>query len=413
MRTVAYFIIFGDFRFFGRLLFLLHNLKEFVKVKNKAVATIFSFYVIFFQIQMINAAEPSVTDEKEPLIFKASYLGDNVNNMAGGIKTGSCYLGMANLRLTLNMQEAGWWKGGMFHVNAANTQGASPSLELLGDVQVASNIEAGNHSYIQEFWLKQQFGRFEIVAGLQDLNVEFANSENAALFLNSSFGILPVISTNFSAPIFPLTTPGLTTKWQVTETIVLVNAMYDGSPTNFDFNPYNVKWEFNSGDGLLLVSEFQKKIAVNQLSGTYKIGAYSHFHRGNKVIPDSMQNQLFGFYFYADQKIWEQNQRNAGGFVQVGYSPSADSFNKYYLGAGVNCTGFFSRKGKDVAGVAVAHAHFTGETKNETVVELTYRYQVTKNLFVQPDMQYIVHPAGTVEMLENALAANFRFGFSF
>lgn len=73
---------------------------------------------------------------EDPFTFEAAYLGDNVYNLSGGIKTGFCYLGMANLRLHLNVDKAGLWKGGQIYINAANTHGASPSSELLGDCLV-------------------------------------------------------------------------------------------------------------------------------------------------------------------------------------------------------------------------------------------------------------------------------------
>ena len=72
--------------------------------------------------------------------FEASYIGDVVNNLSGGIKTGTRYLGMANIRAGFDTEKAGLWKGTFVYVNAANTHGAMPSAELLGDMQVASNI---------------------------------------------------------------------------------------------------------------------------------------------------------------------------------------------------------------------------------------------------------------------------------
>lgn len=356
-----------------------------------------------------------LNEENKPLTFGASYIGDNFNNITGGIKTGSVYLGMANLVVLFDFQQAGLWKGAQFYINAANTQGASPSAELLGDLQVASNIEAGNHSYVQEFWLKQALGNVEITAGLQDLNVEFANSENGALFLNSSFGILPIISNNISAPIFPLTTLGLTCTLNITETIAWKNAVYDGSPADFNYNPYNLNWKFNKGDGILAITEFQKKLNIARLPGIYKIGIYSHFHSTSRVLEDSIPDLHLksntGVYMYADQKIWKQNDRSAGLFLQVGYSPSPQSFNSFYLGTGINFTGLLNRYGKDVAGFALAYGKF--RTGCEAALEFTYQYQVTKNLFIQPDVQYIINPIGTGEALNNALGANLRFGFSF
>src|ERR1035437_3452005 len=87
------------------------------------------------------------------LEFGFSYIGDNLNNLSGGVKTGSCYLGMASIKISFDTEKAGLWKGGHFCINAANTHGSSPSDALVGDFQVVSNIQAGNHTFIQELWL--------------------------------------------------------------------------------------------------------------------------------------------------------------------------------------------------------------------------------------------------------------------
>ncbi len=370
----------------------------------------FTLSVVLFLSCRLHAHE-DLRPGQGPLAFEACYTGDNINNILGGIKTGSVYLGMANLMVDLDFEQAGLWKGGRFFVNAANTHGATPSSDLLGDIQVISNIEAGDHTYVQELWFQQQLGKVEFTAGLQDLNVEFANSEHGALYLNSSFGILPIISNNFNASIFPLTTLGFTARWNVSEKTSWINAVYDGSPTNFDYNPYNLNWQFNSGDGFLLISELQKS-TNHELPGIYKLGIYSHFHiREN--LPDSLINRLFGIYAYADQTLWQHEARNIGLFAQLGYSPSEQSTNNFYFGSGINCTGLFSKKGKDTAGLALAHVRFTRGGESETAVELTYQYQVTENLFFQPDGQYVIHPSGTGEALPNALALSIRFGICF
>ena len=364
---------------------------------------------------LANAKRLSDKNEGEHVTFEASYIADNINDVIGGIQTGSNYLGMANMMMVFDTEKARMWKGGHFFINAANTHGDEPSINLIGDVQVISNIEAGNHTYLQEVWVKQHFSSTVITMGLQDLNVEFANSTYGELYLNSSFGILPIISNNFNASIFPLTTMGITCKWVASKKYTWVNAMYDGSPTNFDYNPYNLKWQFNSGDGLLLISEIQKQKKTKHLSGVYKLGAYSHFHRKGKNIdtPDSLTNSLIGIYAFCDHTLWVRGNKNLGLFVQLGYSPSKASTNDFYLGSGLNYTGLLSKKAKDVLGLAFAHVNFTRNGNSETAIELTYQYQISGHFFVQPDIQYIVHPSGTGEPLPNALAANFRFGLNF
>jgi len=123
------------------------------------------------------------------LQLKATYKGDFVSNFGGGISTGSTYLGLADLFLRFNTQKAGLWKGGDFLIRGANSHGGEPSVNLVGDFQGISNIEAGNHTFLYEIWFKQAILNVTVTIGLQDLNAEFANSEVNSLFLNSSFGI--------------------------------------------------------------------------------------------------------------------------------------------------------------------------------------------------------------------------------
>jgi len=137
-----------------------------------------------------------------PIEFHASYIADFYGNAAGGIKTGVGFLGMANLKIGFNTETAGWWKGGSLFINGASTHGKSPTENFIGDFQVVSNIDAGNLIYLHELWFHQNFSKINFTIGLQDMNVQFVASENGSFYLNSSFGVPPVISDNVPAPIF-------------------------------------------------------------------------------------------------------------------------------------------------------------------------------------------------------------------
>ena len=351
------------------------------------------------------------TGKKECFTFEASYVGDNVMNFSGGIKTGYRYLGKASILVGFDVENAGLWEGGQFFLNAVSTHGSRPSHELLGDLQTASNIEAGEHTYVQELWFKQALGNFEFTIGLQDLNVEFVNTENGSLYLNSSFGIMPIISNNVETPIFPLTALGFTVKWNISNDFTFLNSFYDGKPTDFKQNPYNIKWEINSEDGILVISELHYKNVIIDLPGKYKAGAYAYSHyAASHELPDQY---IYGIYALADQKIWEKGIKNIGTFAQIGYSPSDASINDFHIGFGVNYSGLFSKKGSDILGLGMSYEHFNADVDSETAIEMTYLYQISKNFLLQPDIQYIINPAGTGERLDNCLAGILRFGLSF
>ncbi len=320
---------------------------------------------------------------RERLTFGVSYTGDWASNLCGGIKTGSAYLGMATMSADLRL-----WNGAQLHAMGVSTHGDTPSASLIGDMQVLSNIEAGNLTYFQEAWLRQCLGSLELTFGLQDMAVELGHVEYGGLYLNSSFGVKPTLSHNIPVPIFPLTSLGLTAKWEISERLTWAGAIYDGDPTPFDEgNAHNLRWELRRDD-LLGAMELQYHTAP----ATYKLGATLHDGKAS---------------FYANaHRIFSER---VGAFVQLGYAPNAETSDRY-IGAGVNFAGLLFEG--DETGLGLVHEHFRHRTRAETAVELTWKSpELWSGLFVQPDLQYIIQPAGTLTRLKNAFVATLRLGW--
>jgi len=348
-----------------------------------------------------------------------TYKGDFVSNIHGGIETGSTYLGLVDLFLDFDTEKAGLWKGGELLVHGANSHGGEPSADLIGDFQVVSNIEAGDHTFLYELWYKQMISKMCITIGLQDMNVEFAYSDIGALFINSSFGIHSVIADNIAAPIFPLTSPGITICYEATDQIGLKTALYKGCPVDFKSNPHNLEWDLDYQDGLLWITEGQFSWAGNHNRGsTLKAGVFFHQHCDDAEVADPETGETrehdYGFYVVGDHQISGENgkEKKLNVFYQLGWSPRNDNFG--YFGAGCTYTGLFSKKKTDQAGLAIAWGMLTKERgQDETTFELTYKAQITGNIYFQPDVQYVVHPAGTDTPLSNAVAGLIRLGLEF
>lgn len=373
------------------------------------------------ELKMVEKSESiSIPKHHKAFTYEASYTGDFCTNMIGGIKTGSKYLGMANLKVGFDTQNARLWKGGQFFINGAVTHGQSPSELLIGDFQAVSNIDAGDHIYIHELWYKHQFKGFEITFGLQDLNIEFAASDNGSMYINSSFGIPPVIPDNIPAPVFPLTALGITGKMEISDHVLLSAAIYDGCPTAFEHNLYNTNWHLGQNDGTLILSELAWSSELFQLPGTYKAGYY--FHSGlNKTNSETGEiTKVFdnnhGVYFIADQTVWKKadSDRRIGAFAQLALSPADINNHHYYFGGGINFFGISKNQPEDAVGIAIACAGFNKSyQQNETTIEVCYKKQISENFYIQPDLQYVIHPAGTDDVLPNALVGILRFNLTF
>jgi porin len=360
-----------------------------------------------------------ITNKFTKIDYSTSYTGDFFGNLTGGKKTGTAYLGIANIRVDFNTKKLGLWEGGEFFINGACTHGATPSEKLIGDFQVASNIEAGNHIFIHELWYKHSVGKTEITVGLQDLNVKFLTSAYSGSFINSSFGVPSLISDNVPVPIFPLTALGITGSYKIHETIAIQAALYDGLPELFDNNQYNVAWDLNRNDGALIFTELQFSTLINGLPGSIKTGGYYHSHlkemNEETGFTETVFDNNYGFYLIADQLVLQKSEgAGVGLFAQVAVSPSGLNRHNYYLGGGINYSGIFNNDTDNLLGLAFAHAGFKNDSlKDETTIEMFYKTNIADNIFIQPDIQYIINPSGTEDILDNAVAVFMRFGINF
>ncbi len=342
----------------------------------------------FLSTMAVLLAAHAQTKEQNPFSFEGSYVGDAYYNATGGLKTGSGFMGMGNIKVGFDTGKAHWWQGGSFFINGASIHGKSLAKSYLGDMQVASNIDAGEHAYLHELWFSQQFGAVSFMLGLQDLNAGFMVSEGAGEFINSSFGVPPVIATGIQAPIFPLTGLGLTARWNINERWAIQAALFDGNQTDFDHNPHNIRWNLSKDDGLLTMGEVH-------LDGRFKMGAYYH-----------SADENYGFYALVDQQVSE----HLGLFGQLTVAPKNKNKNNYSLGIGAN----YLIGGRHAAGLATTHAGLhQASHKHETAIELYYKYTFSDNIALQPDIQYIINPSGSETKLNNALVGMLRLHINF
>ena len=80
-------------------------------------------------------AQVDSSKKVSPFTASFSYIGDVVSNFDGGIKKGTTYLGLLNVRAGFDTEAAGLWKGGQLFANVGNTHGGQPSANLVGDFQ--------------------------------------------------------------------------------------------------------------------------------------------------------------------------------------------------------------------------------------------------------------------------------------
>ncbi len=247
------------------------------------------------------------------------------------------------------------------------------------------------------------------------MNAEFAGSRTGALFQNSSFGLHSTIASESNPPVFPLTAPGISAIFKLTDASTIKAGIFDGFADDLENNPYNLNWKICQRDGYLIVSEYSASVNIlDNLPGTVKIGGY-FINSETRTYSNKCKND-YGIYYVVEQAITkrETGVPSVTLFSQFSAAPSVSSFNKLYYSAGFSVSGILSTEFSDELGVAFANALFRNTiNRNEAVLELAYKAPLTDKFFIKPDFQYIINPSGCNAQLQNAIVASMQFGFTF
>ena len=135
------------------------------------------------------------------------------------------------------------------------THGGEPSVEILGDLQTFSNIEAGFSYGFYQVYYQYESEDFWLKLGQQDINTDFFISTNSLLFTHSSFGISAPVAVNLPAPTYPATAFAVASAYTITQAAKIRLSIWDGEFTSSrgDFLP--IDWSMTQNQGFIYVVE--------------------------------------------------------------------------------------------------------------------------------------------------------------
>lgn len=333
--------------------------------------------------------------------YDAVLTADLLRNHSGGLREGNRV--MSNLDLSAAWQGEGEafknWDGFAYVLADA---GGGFSEFYSGDAQVVSNIDAPKGVRLFEAWLRRTSDdeRWSVTGGLINLNGIFDVQEAGTLFLNASHGIGPDYSQT-GPSIFPFSTLGLVGEWQASETLRLRAGVFDGVAGDPAHQSSFIGVKLGDGDGAHWVAEAQQDFA----RGYVKLGAWTYTAKAERLDGTGLSDGNSGYYAqlkYDFYKPEADSDRGVSGWVRLGKANKDLQAIETYAGGGLVWTGPLTGRESDAVGLAIAHADFgqpyaeaAGMNLNpETIYELSYRYAIRDGLSLQPDVQYIRHPAG-------------------
>jgi porin len=335
---------------------------------------------------------------------------------SGGLRAGAVWLNKLQLAATLRGDSEGL-PGTTLHIQVFRTDGRSLSARV-GDVQTVSNIEAVPAMRLFESWISKKFGGedrwVDVRVGLMDLNSDFDSLTTPSLFVNSSHGIGPDLSrSGINGPsIFPVSALGARVDWQPSKRWTFKAAVLDGVPGDPDHPKKFVAIRLSQRDGAMTIGEADYHLTDK---ATLTAGAWRY---SAGVVPAGgvpFHGHDRGFYAAIEGPV---PVKGVDGWLRAGAADPAAQIVDSYLGAGLVATGLIPSRKDDRLGIAIAHAGIgtlarrtLGLWPAETTVEISYQAKAGNSFAVQPDLQYVRHPAA-VARVPDALVVGLRLVFT-
>jgi len=382
--------------------------------------------------------------------FSATYDAEVMGNPYGGnFGRGAVYNGLFSPELDINFDKlTDAWKGASFRASGFWMHGESLTQKYVGDFSVVSNLDAFDTVRLDELWLQQSFldDRVSLKVGQLTADSEFFATSNGALFINSTFGAFPFIGQNFqpySAPIYPVATPGARLRLQPVPEFYFQAAAFTGDAGTQQQNSNGTLFNFDPKAGALMFYEIGYLLNQGRndqgLPGTYKVGGWLHTGEfdtwrsqadaalGTGSLKSSGTN--YGVYGVVDQAVCKYDvspgqSATINLFLRAGAAPSNTTLVDFDIDGGVNITGLIPGRKDDLFGLglartAVSHDYSAFSVAQggpafayEAVLETTYSANINRWWVVQPDLQYIF-AAGATTKSPDALVVGLRTTISF
>ena len=384
--------------------------------------------------------------------FYSQYTSEVLGNPYGGnFGRGVIYEGLLDTRVTFDFEKMtdGAWKGAIFRASCYWTHGPSLTRQDVGDISAVSSIDAYDTLRLEDLWLQQNLldNKISLEVGQIAADSEFFISASGLLFVNGTFGALPLMTYDFAPynpAIYPLTTTGARLKFQPTDSFYFMTAVYDGNAGAEKDNDDGLRFGFSANTGIISFSELG--YLLNQgpkdkgLPGSYKLGGWvdtanfskfsSQANYINGTGPLESAGVNYAVYGLADQMVWrsapdsEGKQQSLNLFLRAGYAPSQSSRIDFDIDGGLNFTGLIPGRKDDITGLAfsrsaVSHSYsdFSQATGGpasgyEAVIEGTYQMNILPGWQLQPDVQY-VFSAGAQSQSPDAFIIGLRSTITF
>lgn len=350
------------------------------------------------------------------------YYGMLASNPSGGASQGTNLTQEMIFGLTANLEQLLGWKYTSFTISGAYNTGTDLSNKI-GNLFTIADSAVADGAFFYEMYLtytrEVMEGTLEITIGRSGMADIFNTIPVFTSMLSGGLDNVPM-SAFLNSPFTssPIATWAATIQYTLpNEEITFAGGLYQIPANMNSANYHGVDWSINSTNGYMMIGQVQwspeffrqvkdgKEVAGTGLQGVYQAGMYYfNGYQDLSYYSDTDRTNGYGFYAQAQQTVWV-NEDNLGQNVLVWagiqYSPIQSISTMPIMGyAGFQLNGFVPYRPADsflvswLIGSVNSDYSQSYDATYETVVEISYIFQLNNYISIQPDIQYIMRPSG-------------------
>ena len=260
-----------------------------------------------------------------------------------------------------------------------------------------SNIVAGDCARVFEIYYTNSFetkiGNIGFRIGQLAADEDFMGMDYSDVFLNSSLGAIPNVAPVNLFSQYNVATLGAVVYYTYNDFDLTVG-IYNGNIGEdvSSNNGFDYKHTF---DTIAVWYQLGYNYSLGELAGRVIFGGNYHSDPSKANFDETEASSFYSFYVGVQQDIFNDSKGNAilGTFARIGWAPdSKASEQNFYADFGVNWFAPIPTRENDVFAVAFSvienertsradYAHY------ESVLEATYKCQISPAISVQPDLQ--------------------------
>src|SRR5262245_18507741 len=369
-----------------------------------------------------------------------TYVSNILGNPVGGQRKKAAYTGNIGLDIQVDFEKLAGFTGLTFHVSGSWRSGNNLSTEAIGNIFTVSNLFGGETIRLYALYFEQSFlnDTVNVMLGRFGVGDEFLTSPLYSVFLNNAIDgnpiSVPINIPTFSSASYPVAQWGLRTTFKPQPDWYVMTAVSNGDQKLARNSAHGADFSFRSHASLFAIGEigylhdpggrFVDFPGNYKFGGYYDSGRFSDLYRGRhgdayvvSGLPPAKKHNNYGLYVLIDQEVFRENDpkhiQGLTPFVGMTFAPSNINTLPFFFMGGLVYTGPLPGRDRDSAGLGFAYGPFSNELRRsqrlqqrvggltsgvqdfEMILELTYQYELTPHLILQPDMQYIIQPGGT------------------